>query len=166
MGNHRDANGFDVLDRQACLDRLAQHRVASLAITDGALPLVLPALYALQGEDILVGAAPLGILGRRMPNSVVSLCVHDLDDDLCSGWSVTVTGLADPVASPGGLAEDTDLRRWGFDQSSQVVVRIGTELISGRQIAATCSTSSYDGMNQLSPSRMRSACAGPHSPRK
>ncbi len=139
MTTHRDANGFAVLDRQACLDRLAQHRVASLAITDGALPLVLPALYALQGEDILVGAARTGILGRRMPNSVVSLCVHDLDDDLLSGWTVTVTGLADPIESPGDLADlaDLDLRQWGVGRSTQVVVRIGTELISGRQIAPT-----------------------------
>jgi nitroimidazol reductase NimA-like FMN-containing flavoprotein (pyridoxamine 5'-phosphate oxidase superfamily) len=137
MRPYRDANGFDVLDRAACLERLAQHRVASLAITDGALPLVLPALYTLHGEDILVGAARTGILGRRMPNNVVSLCVHDLDDDLRRGWSVTVTGLADPVESPGDMADVADLRRWGLGQAMQVVVRIGTELISGRQIAQT-----------------------------
>ncbi len=106
-----------------------------MAITDGALPLVLPALYTLHGEDILVGAAPTGILGRRMPNSIVSLCVHDVDDDLLSGWTVTVTGRAEPVHSPGDLVDAVDLRQWGFGHSTQVVVRIGTELISGRQIA-------------------------------
>ena len=135
MKLHRDANGFEVLDRVACLERLAQHRLASLAITDGALPLVLPVLYTLHGEDILVGAAPNGVLGRRMPNSVVSLCVHDLDDALLRGWTVTVTGQAELVHNPGDLVDDVDLRRWGVGQSSQVVVRIGTELISGRQIA-------------------------------
>jgi nitroimidazol reductase NimA-like FMN-containing flavoprotein (pyridoxamine 5'-phosphate oxidase superfamily) len=135
MRLHRDANGFEVLDRGTCLEHLAQHRLASLAITDGALPLVLPVLYTLYGEDILVGAAPTGILGRRMPNSIVSLCVHDLDDELLSGWTVTVTGRAEQVHNPGDLVEDVDLRRWGVGQSSQVVVRIGTELISGRQIA-------------------------------
>ena len=135
MRVHRDANGFEVLDRGACLERLAQHRVASLAITDGALPLVLPALYTLYGEDILVGAAPTGILGRRMPNSIVSLCVHDLDEDLLGGWTVTVTGMAELVPSAADLVDDVDLRRWGVGPSTQVVVRIGTELISGRQIA-------------------------------
>ena len=135
MRLHRDANGFEVLDRGACLERLARHRVASLAITEGALPLVLPALYTLHGEDILVGAAPTGILGRRMPNSIVSLCVHDLDDELRSGWTVTVTGMAEPVQRPGDLVDDVDLRRWGIGQSTQVLVRIGTDLISGRQIA-------------------------------
>jgi nitroimidazol reductase NimA-like FMN-containing flavoprotein (pyridoxamine 5'-phosphate oxidase superfamily) len=135
MRLHRDANGFEVLDRGTCLEHLGQHRLASLAITDGALPLVLPVLYTLYGEEILVGAAPNGILGRRMPNSIVSMCVHDLDDELLSGWTVTVTGRAEPVESLGDLADGVDLRRWGLDQAGQVVVRIGTELISGRQIA-------------------------------
>lgn len=76
MNLDRDAHGFVVLDRQACLERLAMHRVASLAITEHALPVVLPALYMLKGEDILVGASRTGILGRCLPDSVVSLCVN------------------------------------------------------------------------------------------
>lgn len=137
MNPYRDTNGFVVLDRQACLERLAQHRVASLAITDGALPLVLPALYVLHGEDIFLGASCTQILGRRLPNNVISLCVHELGEDLLSGWTVTVTGLAEPVSSSADLADVLDLRRWGFVQSTQIVVRVGTELISGRQIVQT-----------------------------
>ena len=137
--NH-DANGFVVLDRYACLERLALRRVASVAITDDALPLVLPALYVLSGEDILVAAAATGILGRRMPNSVISLCVHDLDDELSSGWSVTVTGRAERVISPADLPDIGDLRRWGSGDSLQIVVRVDTERISGRQIPLTIGT--------------------------
>lgn len=134
MDLHRDANGFVVLDRHGCLERLALHRVAALAITDRALPLVLPALYTLRGEDLLIVAASSGVLGRRLPNSVVSLCVHDLDDDLLGGWTVTVTGRAEPVDSPADLVAAAELRRWGSGDSSQIVVRVSTEHISGRQI--------------------------------
>ena len=134
MNLNRDANGFVVLDRYACLERLAQRRVAALAITEHALPLVLPALYTLRGEDVFVGAASSGILGRRMPNNVVSLCVHDLDDDLLSGWTVTVIGRAELATSPADLAAADELRRWGAHDSSQVLVRVSTEHISGRQI--------------------------------
>ena len=98
MGQERDTHGFVVLDRAACLDRLATRHLASVAVTSGALPLVLPVHYSLFGEHILMGADPTGVLGRRLPNHVISLCVHDIDDDLLSGWSVTVTGLAEPVA--------------------------------------------------------------------
>lgn len=131
MPSNRDANGYVILDRAACLQRLALRRVASLAITEHALPVVLPVLYTLDDEDIVVGAASTGVLGRRLPGNVVSLCVHDVADDLLSGWTVTVTGRAVPVA------ESTELRRWAADNSRQVVVRIGTERISGRQILRT-----------------------------
>jgi nitroimidazol reductase NimA-like FMN-containing flavoprotein (pyridoxamine 5'-phosphate oxidase superfamily) len=140
MNVNRDANGFVVLDRRACLELLAQHRVAALAITDHALPLVLPALYTLRGEDVLVGAASSGILGRRMPDSVVSMCVHDLDDDLLNGWTVTVTGLAEVVTSLADLTAVAELRRWGSAEASQVVVRVSTEHISGRLISTSPSS--------------------------
>jgi Pyridoxamine 5'-phosphate oxidase len=135
-----DANGFVVLDRRGCLERLAQHRVAAVAITDSALPIVLPALYLLSGEDILVGVAATGILGRRMPNNVVSLCVYELDDDLSSGWTVTVTGLAESVSSVAEPSVADALRQWGGGDSKQIVVRIGTERISGRQLPLKSST--------------------------
>lgn len=128
MNLSRDAHGFVVLDRPACLERLALQRVASLAITEHALPIVLPVLYTVHGEDILVGASRTGILGRCLPDSVVSLCVHDVDDDLLSGWTVTVTGWAEPVA------EAVEFRRWANDDLTQIVVRITTDHISGRQI--------------------------------
>jgi hypothetical protein len=131
MNLDRDAHGFVVLDRQACLERLTMHRVASLAITEHALPVVLPALYMLQGDDILVGASRTGIFGRCLPDSVVSLCVHDLADDLLSGWTVTVTGWARPVT------EAVEFRQWATDDSTQIVVRISTDHISGRQITST-----------------------------
>jgi nitroimidazol reductase NimA-like FMN-containing flavoprotein (pyridoxamine 5'-phosphate oxidase superfamily) len=124
----RDTHGFVVLDRKTCLERLAMHRVASLAITEHALPVVLPALYMLKGDDILVGASRTGILGRCLPDSVVSLCVHDVADDLQSGWTVSVTGWAEPVA------EAVEFRRWATDDLTQIVVRISTDHITGRQI--------------------------------
>lgn len=134
MNRNHDANGFVVLDREACLARLALRRVATLAITDGALPLVLPVLYALSDEHIFVGAAHSGILGRRLPNSVISLCVHNVDDDLLSGWTVTATGWAERVSSPAELAGTDALRSWASTSSTQIVVRVSTEHISGRQI--------------------------------
>jgi nitroimidazol reductase NimA-like FMN-containing flavoprotein (pyridoxamine 5'-phosphate oxidase superfamily) len=134
MTSEHDSNGFVVLDRRGCLERLAQHRIATLAITDGALPLVLPVMYVLHGDDILVRAARTGILGRRLPNSVISMCVHDLDDELLSGWTVTVTGLAEPFTSPAALANAASLPRWDATDASELVVRVTTDRISGREI--------------------------------
>lgn len=129
MNRDRDAHGFVVLDRRACLERLSLRRVASLAITEHALPIVLPALYMVKGEDILVGASRTGILGRCLPDSVVSLCVQDVAEDLLSGWTVTVTGWAEAVT------EAVEFGRWATDDLAQIVVRITTDYISGRQIS-------------------------------
>jgi nitroimidazol reductase NimA-like FMN-containing flavoprotein (pyridoxamine 5'-phosphate oxidase superfamily) len=134
MNLNRDSSDFVVLDRLSCLERLAQNRVATVAITDGALPMVLPVLYLLRGEDILVGAAASGVLGRRMPNNVVSLCVHDLGENLAYGWTVTVTGLAELIASPAQMVDSEAFPQWGSGGSEQILVRIGTDRISGRQI--------------------------------
>ncbi len=134
MDRERDTHGFVVLDRDACLDRLARRNLASVAVTSGALPLVLPVHYSLFGEDILMGADRAGVLGRRLPNHVVSLCVHDVDDDLVCGWSVTVTGLAEPVDWSTTERGAAPLRSWGTGADAQVLVRIRTDLVSGREI--------------------------------
>jgi hypothetical protein len=54
--------------------------------------------------------------------------VHDVADDLQSGWTVSVTGWAEPVA------EAVEFRRWATDDLTQIVVRISTDHITGRQI--------------------------------
>jgi uncharacterized protein len=134
MSLPRDANGFVVLDRRACLERLALRRVAAVAITQSALPLVLPVVYHMCGEDMLMASARSGILGRHLPNSVVSLCVHDVDDDLLSGWTVTATGRAELVRTPDEVPQVEGLQRWASEPSAQVVVRISLDLLSGRLI--------------------------------
>jgi nitroimidazol reductase NimA-like FMN-containing flavoprotein (pyridoxamine 5'-phosphate oxidase superfamily) len=135
MSPRRDRNGLVVLDRDACLERLSRRHIATVAITDGALPVALPALYTLHGDAIFLAADPEGILGRRLPNTVVSLCVHDIDDRFTAGWNVTVTGLAERVKeSFEPLTVDDLLYAWGDANDLQVVVRLGTDRITGREV--------------------------------
>jgi nitroimidazol reductase NimA-like FMN-containing flavoprotein (pyridoxamine 5'-phosphate oxidase superfamily) len=68
-----DGNGFVVLDRAACLELLARRHIAIVAITDGAMPLVLPALYGLWDDHVVMAVDPVGVLGRHVPNNIVSL---------------------------------------------------------------------------------------------
>jgi nitroimidazol reductase NimA-like FMN-containing flavoprotein (pyridoxamine 5'-phosphate oxidase superfamily) len=135
MDRARDSQGLIILDREACLDRLAGHRLAAMAITEQAMPLVLPVVYALHDGEILIGTDPSGVLGRRLPNSVVSLCVHDLNDELLSGWTVTVVGEAFALETETELPSDVRQRLWHPGcVGEQAFVRISTERMSGRQI--------------------------------
>ena len=95
---------------------------------------MLPALHVLRGTDVLVGASRNGSLGRCLPNSVVSLCVHDLAHDLSSGWTVSITGWAELVA------DAVEFSMGATDDVSQVVVRISTEHITGREILGAART--------------------------
>lgn len=126
----RDSNGLIILDRATCLELLATGMVAALAITEGALPVVLPVFYTLLGDDLVVGAAATGVLGRRLPGTVVSLCAHQIAPDLSNGWSVTVTGEAELLK---GNPEHLRLPTWQ-PNVPRTIVRISTDIVSGRGI--------------------------------
>jgi hypothetical protein len=65
MNARHDSNGLIVLDRQARLVRLAQRRLATLAV---------PAVYALADETIYLAGSKGGLVGRCLPGSIVSMC--------------------------------------------------------------------------------------------
>ncbi len=136
MNPGHDRNGLIVLDRQGCLARLAQRRLATLALSDGALPVAVPAVYALADETIYLAGSKGGLVGRCLPGSIVSMCVHDVDDDLTAGWSVTVTGLATPLKLATTALELLGFVRspWLADEASRIVVSLDTQRTTGREI--------------------------------
>jgi hypothetical protein len=142
----RDGNGLIVLDRQACLDKLASRRVGTIALTEGALPVAVPTVYTLFRSDVVICAGRTSLLGRRLPDAIVSLCVQDVPDDLTGGWNVTVTGHAELLDDPAVLrALPWDrLPSWASgallpgsdatDRVGSIVTRLGTERITGRVV--------------------------------
>ena len=142
----RDRNGLIVLDRQACLDRLASRRVGTIALTEGALPVAVPTVYTLFGTDVVISADPTSLLGRRLPDAVVSLCVQDVPDELTGGWNVTVIGCTEVIHDRTVLdALPWDrLPSWGSaapgptgeagEHLGSIVARLGTERITGRVV--------------------------------
>jgi hypothetical protein len=130
-----DRNGLIVLDRTACLERLRRRRIGSIALTEAALPVVVPAVYTLCGQDVVLTADATSLLGSRLPNAVVSLCVQDIPDDLSGGWSVTVTGLAAvPDQARLRALQWGGLPAWGHQDWPSVVVVLSTDRIGGREI--------------------------------
>jgi hypothetical protein len=65
------------------------------------------------------------------------MCVHDVDDGLTSGWSVTVTGLATPLKLTTTTLELLGFvaSPWLADEGSRVVVSLDTRRTTGREIA-------------------------------
>ena len=71
-----------------------------VAITSGALPVVLPVSFHLDGERILLRTRRGSRLDDGLRNAVVAFEADDVDVVAHVGWSVAVTGVAAEVRSP------------------------------------------------------------------
>jgi nitroimidazol reductase NimA-like FMN-containing flavoprotein (pyridoxamine 5'-phosphate oxidase superfamily) len=128
-----DRDGLEVLGRNECLRLLGEAGLGRMAVTSGALPVVLPVGYAMDGESIVVETGRGTTLDFGTTGSVVAFEVDNLHEQGHCGWAVMVTGVAQEV---DGGPEIERLRRLladGDDEGGERLVRISSELISGRR---------------------------------
>lgn len=131
-----DRDGLEVLDRAECLRLLDGRSVGRIAATYGALPVVLPVEYAMDGESIVLETGRGTTLGLATAGAVVAFEVDNLHEHGHSGWTVMVTGVAEEV--PDGpeldrlrslLPDEQDVP----DDRDERFVRISSEIVSGRR---------------------------------
>ncbi len=133
-----DRNGLEVLDRAECIRLLGGAAVGRIAGTSGALPVVLPLSYAVDGDSIVFETG----LGSTVDfvsssGSVVAFEVDNLHERGHSSWTVMVTGIVHPV-----LDEDEVVRLGSIlpeDSSGErgQVLRLSLDLVSGRRTHRT-----------------------------
>ncbi|MFK0160594.1 pyridoxamine 5'-phosphate oxidase family protein [Streptomyces sp. NPDC090493] len=129
-------DGFRELDRQECLSLLATVPVGRVVYTRHALPAVLPVNFGLDDDGaVLLRTSAASELVRAVDGTVVAFEGDAVDAEAQSGWSVVVTGPATVVSD---LAEHERLARTGpcswAPAPHEVFVRIGPELVTGRQL--------------------------------
>jgi nitroimidazol reductase NimA-like FMN-containing flavoprotein (pyridoxamine 5'-phosphate oxidase superfamily) len=134
VGSTIDRNGLEVLGREACLQLLATARLGRIAITSGALPVILPVNFRLFGDEILFRTGTGTKLDAATRGAVVAFEVDAMDPMEHTGWSVLATGVARQVGDDE-ISERLAGRvpRWAPDGDSRVVA-VSTELLSGRRI--------------------------------
>lgn len=130
-----DRNGLEILGRAECLRLMGLATLGRIGVTSGALPVVLPVNFHLDGERILVRTGPGTKLDVATRDAVVAFEVDDFDPIDHTGWSVAVTGTAHAMTDAAELAsvKGQPLARWA-PRGDQAVITISTELISGRRI--------------------------------
>src|ERR1700737_563317 len=101
----RYRNAMDVLSRLDCLQLLGEAEFGRIAVTIGALPVVLPVSFALFDGDILIRAAHGTKLVAAATDAVVAFEVDSVDPIHRTGWSVLVQGIA------RGISNEDELRR-------------------------------------------------------
>ncbi len=129
-----DRNGLEVLDRAECLELLAASALGRIGLSAGALPLVLPVNFCLDGERIVVRTAEGTKLDAASRHAVVSFEVDDIDPMFHAGWSVVVTGVAAPLESEEERAHARTLPLLPWAAPGDHYVAITLEEVSGRRL--------------------------------
>jgi uncharacterized protein len=129
-----DRNGLEILDRDECLRLLETATLGRLALTSGALPVILPVNFLLDGERILIRTSPGTKLAVAATNAVVAFEVDTIDSFAHSGWSVTVTGTSREITDAADLAYVKQLPLAHWAPTDGHVIAVSTELISGRRL--------------------------------
>jgi uncharacterized protein len=128
-----DREGLEVLDRRECLRLLDRTGLGRIAVTSGALPVVLPVDYTMDGESIVIETGRGTTLDFGTTGSVVAFEVDNLHENGHCGWTVMVTGVAQEVSDGLEMERLRDLLGDEFDAVDERFIRISSELISGRR---------------------------------
>ena len=137
-----DRNGLQVLEHEECMRLLASASLGRLAVSAGALPSIVPVNFLLDGDRILIRTSPGTKLSAAVTHAVVAFEVDDFDSFSHSGWSVSVTGLADEVCDTTELERIDLLPLPHWSSRGGHVIAITTELVSGRRIPPWHATAS------------------------
>ena len=97
----------EALDEAECRRLLEGKRLGRLVLTSGALPAVIPVVYALDAEHIVVRVSPAWHLRTSLQGAVVAFEVDELDPATSAGWSIVAVGVAQELAAdhPGRPAD-------------------------------------------------------------
>ena len=131
-GDVVDGAGLRVLERSECLRLLGRVAVGRIAVTAGALPMILPVRYAVDGDQVVLCVGVGSTLDQATRHAVVAFEIDG--SDLGGEWSVSVVGVARPImdADEFARAETLGLPRWWLDRPHRFV-SISTEHMTGRR---------------------------------
>jgi nitroimidazol reductase NimA-like FMN-containing flavoprotein (pyridoxamine 5'-phosphate oxidase superfamily) len=132
-----DRDGLEVLDRAECVRLLAGAAVGRIAGTSGALPVVLPLRYALDGDSIVFETGFGSTVDFVSTGSVVAFEVDNLHERGRASWTVMVTGIAQPVRNQEEVARLAPLLPGEEPARDAQILRLSLDLISGRRTHRT-----------------------------
>ena len=125
----------EILDDDECLQLLSRQPIGRIALTSGALPVVLPVNFVAMDHTIVFASEPGLKLHAARARQVACFEVdgHDVHDH--SGWSVLATGQLSEIRDPDRLkaARRLPLSPWAISHPDHFV-ELPIELLSGRRI--------------------------------
>lgn len=126
--------GTKQLDEAECLSLMRNHYLGRVALSSGALPVVVPVLYSMLGRDPVFRTDAGSKLEAAGAGQVLCLEVDDFEPMDHSGWSVNVTGRSEVLTDPDDLAAAAALPLRPWVGNGDAYVRITATVITGRRI--------------------------------
>ncbi len=120
--------GFQTMTAEECRRLLASTHIGRVAITSGALPMVLPVHYEVDDDRLVLRTPGHHELGDGIDGQVVGFEADHLDIDHGVGWCVSVTGTAELIAARPSI---DPVHRWFSDGA---LLALGTEVIAGHRV--------------------------------
>jgi uncharacterized protein len=122
------------LSRAECLSILQGDHLGRIAVSQGALPLILPVNYAMDGTTIVFRTRQGGLLDRACRNTIVAFEIDRYDASAGTGWSVLAVGVANALYASDWLrAVKLGLSSAGAGDGA-VFIKIDPGNLSGRRI--------------------------------
>jgi nitroimidazol reductase NimA-like FMN-containing flavoprotein (pyridoxamine 5'-phosphate oxidase superfamily) len=126
---------FEVLGDEECLQLLRGEPVGRMGLVAGALPVVLPVNFVVDGDRILFMTDPGLKLDAARSGDVACMEVDGYDRWSHTGWSVLATGRLRELTDSDEIeaARRVRVRAWAHPYA-QHWVELRIELLSGRRI--------------------------------
>ena len=131
-----DRNGLEVLDRDECLQLLSGCSLGRVAVSVGALPVILPVNFLLDRERILIRTGPGTKLDAATRDSVVAFEVDHIDPFSHGGLERVRHRDGSGGEGRGGARarrQELPLPHWTPNGVGHIMA-VSIEIVSGRRI--------------------------------
>jgi nitroimidazol reductase NimA-like FMN-containing flavoprotein (pyridoxamine 5'-phosphate oxidase superfamily) len=132
-----DRQGMSVLAEDECFALLDTMQLGRIALTERALPSILPVRYARLGDGSLLFRVGDGALLRAAQmGQIVCFEADSGDHHLEGAWSVTAIGQLTVVDDATTLDEAAAIDLVPWSQWSNTFVRLAAAVVNGRRLEA------------------------------
>jgi len=128
-----DHEGMEVLDEPSCVDLLRTSAIGRVALTSGALPVILPVTFAFLDTDVIFAVAS-GVIARAADSAQVVCFEADwADESFRNSWSVAVIGQLSRIVDCHDLERAYQLPLGPWPKTSSTFVKLEPKMYSGRR---------------------------------
>ncbi len=132
----------EALGPSECWARLRTAPMGRIALSVGALPVILPIFFRVVDRSVVFRSSPGSKLAVATSEVVVAVEVDGFEPGTTEGWSVMVQGVAHEVTEPSEIPrlDALDLPAVSMTDDEQHYVAIDVATITGRRLGQCSGT--------------------------